>query len=104
MPLVCSKAPRKKHKLAIGSLNQGVARARRNPAAPAVLSAEEGVREKGELTTARFVAGEGVEAAPAGAPGGAERRWPLRVGYRRGDPRGSPTSECSGSSVLWGRF
>jgi hypothetical protein len=37
---------------------------------------------------------EGVEAASASSPGSAERRRPLRFGCRRGDRRGSPTSEC----------
>jgi hypothetical protein len=103
MVVVYSQAPKKKHKLAIGSLNQGMTRARWNPVAPAVLSVEEGVGEEGELTTTRFVAGEGVEAAPTSTLGGVERWRPLRVGCRQGNRRGSPTSEYSGSSALWGR-
>jgi hypothetical protein len=81
----------------------GSGQAHRNPTALAGLLAEEGDREEGELTTARFVAGEGVEAAPASSTGGEERRRPPWFGFWQGDQRDSPTSECLGPSVMWGR-
>jgi hypothetical protein len=78
----------------LGPRGQPAEPACRNSLAPAGLLAGKGVTEEGVLTTSRFVAGEGVEAAPASLPSSVEWRRPLWFGCRRGDRRGSPTNEC----------
>jgi hypothetical protein len=65
MPSIYTKLPEKKEGDAIGSLDQGAARARRNPPVPAALPVGWGVEEVCELTEDRVEAKERSGAAMA---------------------------------------
>jgi hypothetical protein len=56
--------------------------------APTGFLAGKGVTKVGELTTARFVAGEGMEAALESLPGGG------RCGARSGEARGTAEQQA----------
>jgi hypothetical protein len=87
-PRFAAKPPEKLKSLQLGPrAKRGGAASWNSPALAGLLALE------GELTTARFLGGEGVEAAPASSPSSAEQRQLLRFGSRRGGRRGSPTSE-----------